>query len=213
MTTLFDNYVKVKAELVQYLTSVNENINWNDFLDKYGTLPDHKVLKRIRSLVWIDKSIDYDPQNYTTAKYFAYYTSLLMKFMPILSPQRPIHIIPPLPDTLLSEFQYDIDAKFSVLQRILKLMNIAYKVIDMTKIPKDIEILLPLGSICYADIAEKFAEFTGIVIPDGYDNICVTKNDEILNNFILNIKALMMSPEDVSAIYKPSYNMFYVKRA
>lgn len=218
-TTLFDNLNIVKTRFVEYLMSINENINWLDFLNKYGTLPDVKILKRIRSLIWIDKSIDYDPITYVTTKYFKYYISLLMKFVPIIRKHGPIYVIPPKTaenSPLIDEFQYDLDMRFSILKRVLNMMRIEYVIINMSSInSSDIEnmrVLLPLGSICYEKVNETFATFKGVVIPDGYENICFTKEDEILNTFILNIKSLMMSSEDVSALIQTHFNMFYIKQ-
>lgn len=199
--------------------SINENINWLDFLNKYGTLPDVKILKRIRSLIWIDKSIDYDPVTYVTTKYFKYYVTLIMKFAPIVRKHGPVYIIPPKTaedSPLIDEFQYDLNMRFSILKRVLSMMRVEYEVIDMEtvddRVIKSMNILLPLGSICYDNVNEVFKSFTGLVIPDGYENICFTKDDEILNTFILNIKSLMMSSEDVSKLVQTSYNMFYINK-
>lgn len=211
MSELFNNYPIVKSRLVDYLTSINENINWDDFLTKYGTLPDLKILKRIRSLVWIDKSIEYTPHTYTTAKYFEYYMSLLMKFKPILDKYSPIWILPPKTSSLIDEFQYDLDSKFSILKRTLTMMGYKFELIDITKINPEMKVLIPLGSICYDNANQILSNFNGLIIPDGYNNICIDKNDEIMNNFILNINSLMMSADDVSNIYRTNYNMFYIK--
>lgn len=220
MTELFANMNAVKTRLVDYLYSINENINWTDFLNRHGTMSDVRILKRIRSLIWVDKSIEYESVMHSSTNYFKYYISLLFKFVPILYKDERIYVIPPKnaqKPSILDEFQIDVESKFSILKRVLNIMNIGYTVIDMEKINdsdvSNMKILIPLGSITYKPSElVLFDSFKGIVIPDGYDNICFDKNDEILNNFILNIKALTMSSDDVSEIINPSYTMFYIKR-
>lgn len=217
---MFENINTVKQRLIDYLYTINENINWLDFINRYGTLSDTKIFKRIRSLVWVDKSIEYDSNMHLTTKYFEYYIKLLSKFTPITS-KYPIHIIPPNPakpsknNEIIEEFALDIANKFSILCRILNIYHINYEVIDVTDVKStdDIHILMPSGSLMYTPEELKiFDDFRGIVIPDGYDNLCFEKGDDILNNFILNIKALMMSADDVSDIIKDNYTMFHVQK-
>lgn len=216
-TTLFERFNVVRDRVINYLISVNENINWVDFFNKYSTYPDTKILKRIRSLVWIDKTLDYDSSQDNITKYFRYYLRLLSKFMTVMNAHGPIYIIPPTDknNDLLEEFYQDIMIRFSVLKRILKIMNISFEVIEMNSVDPDkisrMKLLIPIGSICYEDLKVFEDNFKGITIPDGYDNICVNEEDEIYNTFVLNIKALMMSADDVAEIKRLKFNMFYVK--
>lgn len=219
-THLFENINVIKQRLIDYLYTINENINWLDFINRYGTLSDIKIFKRIRSLIWVDKSIEYESNMHLTTKYFEYYIKLLSKFTPITN-KYPIHIIPPSPSkphenpTIIEEFSLDIATKFSILCRILTIFHIKYEIIDVANTPSldDIHILMPTGSLTYSQESMKmFDNFKGIVIPDGYDNLCFGADDEVLNNFILNIKALMMSADDVSELLRDDYTMFHVHK-
>lgn len=220
MSTLFSNLNIIRNRLIDYLYTINENINWTDFFNQYGTMADKRILKRIRSLVWIDKSIEYDSTMQSTLKYFKYYVSLLVKFESIMYKHGPIFIIPPKTvknGDILNEFELDVYEKYSILTRILNIMNVKFEDIKMDRIDSNelnkMNIIIPTGSITYdQETINKFKQFNGVVIPDGYDNICFNENDELLNNCILNIKALMMSPNDVTEIIKTDYTMFYITK-
>lgn len=215
--SLFENFNVVRERVINYLISINENINWVEFFNKFSTYPDVKILKRIKSLVWIDKSIDYESSQDNITKYFKYYLRLLSKFISVMNVNGPIYIIPPKSEEndLIEEFYQDIMVRYSVLKRILKIMNISFEVIDMNKLDVDkvskMKLLIPLGSICYNDLKIFENNFKGIVIPDGFDNICETEEDEIYNTFVLNIKALIMSSDDVTNVKRLKFNMFYIK--
>lgn len=211
---LFANLNAIKPRLIDYLYTINENINWTDFLNRYGTLSDTKILKRIRSLIWIDKSIEYDSGMDNSIKLFDYYMNMLSKFMPILYVNT-IHIIPPnttINTPVIDEFIQELNEKYSILRRILDILQIEYSIIDMHNVDVSImKILCPLGSISYksADITP-FESFKGIIIPDAYDNLCFNNDDELYNNFVLNIRAMMLSADDVSSLIKTDYTMFHI---
>lgn len=216
---LFECLPQIKHRIVDFMMTVNENINWLDFFNQYGTLPDNKILKRIRSLVWVDKSIDYDNGMSDTSMYFKHYTCLLAKFAPMMT-KYPIHVIAPKKNSqIIDEFTRDIEVKYSILCRLLTLMRAKYVVIEADDIVNstvdvsDVKVLLPLGSLTYtADEMRQFGSFKGVVIPEGYDNICFNNEDKLVNNVILNVKALMMSADDVTEIINTDYTMFSVNR-
>lgn len=216
---LFENLNSVKSRVIDYMYTVNENINWLDFFNKFGTLSDHKILRRIKSLVWIDKTMEYDNSTNTTVNYFNHYISLLMKFRPVLD-TTPLYIIPPKSDQnegIIDEFVIDLSIRFSIVKRLMTLFRLKYEVIDMSNIAginmSDIKILFPLGSITYSEAELKpFEQVTGLIIPEGYSNICFKSEDSIYNNIVLNVKAVMMSSNDVSEITKSDYTMFHISR-
>ena len=218
---LFECLPQIKHRIVDFMMTVNENINWLDFFNQYGTLPDNKILKRIRSLVWVDKSIDYDNGMSDTSRYFKHYVSLIAKFAPMLE-KYPLYIIAPKPTAdngLIDEFTRDIEIKYSIVCRLLTLMRTKYAIVSADDVAKgnvkvgDMNILLPLGSLTYTtDELNVFKSFAGVVIPEGYDNICFNEEDRLVNNVILNVKALMMSADDVSEIVNTEYTMFNVNK-
>ena len=243
-TKLFENLNSVKSRVVDYMYTINENINWLDFFNKYGTLSDHKILRRIKSLVWIDKTMEYENSTNTTVAYFNHYISLLMKFRPVLD-HNPLYIIPPQNagnEGLIDEFEIDLAIRFSIVKRLMTLFRLRYVVLDLgtqggsqsdpqaasseskghqyrsaeesqTVNPSDIKVLLPLGSITYPEEALKpFENISGVIIPEGYSNICIRPEDEVFNNIVLNVKAIMMSPNDVSEVAKTDYTMFHIPR-
>lgn len=218
---LFECLPQIKTRVVDFMMTLNENINWLDFFNQYGTLPDNKILKRIRSLIWVDKSIEYDNGMSDTSMYFKHYVSLLAKFAPMLE-KYPLYIIAPKPAErchIVDEFTREIEVKYSILCRLLKLMRTKYVILGADDIVNsridvgEMKVLLPLGSLTYeSDELSQFDAFTGITIPEGYDNICFTEEDKLVNNVILNVKALMLSAEDVSDLINVNYTMFNVNK-
>lgn len=216
---LFEHLPQIKTKLIDYMLTVNENINWEDFFNQNGTLSDTRILRRIRSLVWVDKDLEYDNGMSITPKYFKYYMSLLYKFLPKIT-NYPIYIIQPKQNgggSIIDEFVREIETKYSILCRILSLMRKEYVIIkdeDITKGSVDISninVLLPIGSLTYKqEEMDIFKTFDRLVIADSYDNLCFNEEDRILNNIILNVKALILSADDVSEIINTNYTMFTI---
>lgn len=219
MTELFGELNVIKQRVVEYMLTINENVNWLDFFNQYGTLPDVKILRRIRSLVWVDKSIEYDTIMYSTVKYFKYYVMLLMKFRSFAL-DHPIYILGPKlnkPAISVEEVVMDIKIRYSILKRIMTLFQMNFIEIDMDKLTdadvKNMKLLLPLGSLTYRqDELDVFKSFDCVVIPDGFNNICFTREDEIFNNIVINVQALMLSPDDITEIIHNNYTMFYINK-
>ena len=203
--SLFDNLQQVKVGLIDYLTEVNENVNWTEFLNRYGTLGDEKILKRIRALTWVDKDLSRDD----LPNYFEHYTKLINKFYPLFSKgANKVSIL--IPDVknendVIDEFMVELDQKVSTLHRLLDIYSIPYE--DASTITGNEKIVIPTGSVTYKDPTKMFKGFGGLVIPDSFNNICFTKDDAVLNNIILHIESVMKSPLDEKTLLDKKYGM------
>lgn len=203
---MFAHLQHVKPELISYLTTINENINWTEFLNKFGTLDDERIMKRIRSLVWTDKSINPDLKS-ANSEYFDYYTKMINKFLPLLRRHKP-YILTSCesnPHGIIDEFISAVNQKVSVLHRILTLYGITYT--DTTSISPDMKVVFPTASITYKDPTSMFSSFKGIVIPDDFNNICFTDKDVTLNTIILHIESIRASNLDEKTLLTKTYGM------
>lgn len=209
MTELFSNIQLVKTGLINYLTEINENINWTEFLNKYGNLNDEQILKRIKSLTWIDKDLSYNNESLNSS-YFRYYTSLINKFIPLFKSNK-IYILgvnPKNDNDIIDEFLLEINQKINVIHRLLNIYNIQYE--DVTSISGNEKIVLPTGSITFPNPTELFKNFTGLIIPDDFNNICFSDNDDILNNIILRIESVRKSNIDEKVLMTKKYGMLKI---
>lgn len=204
---LFDKLQMIKMNLVTYLTSINENINWVEFLNKYGTYDDAKILKRIRSLTWIDKDYEYMDTT-SNMNYFEYYTNLINKFMPVLK-QKVYILLPNNENDLIDEFIDELNLKVKVLHRLFDIYGIEYE--DIDKVNGNEKIIIPTGSIAFKEPSKMFSGFSGLIIPDDYYNICFNESDELLNKIILTIESMRKSNLDVDELMKKNYGMLKLK--
>lgn len=205
MTHLFEHTQLILTRLVKCLTLLNENIDWTEFLNKNASRDDLSILKRMRTFLWTDKNIDYSPPNLNKI-YWEYYTSLLMKFLPIL-PKSKIGIISegshPLPDELLDRIRH----KLSIVQQWLSSRNIPYTLISDTSF-SNYSIIIPTCALTHSDLDLK--TFKGLVIPDDFWNICFTDEDKYINEIMLRVETMSYSniPED--ELYRWQFPMLHL---
>lgn len=156
---MFQYIQNYKDKLINYLTGINENIDWSDFINTNMALPREKFLNKIKSLVWVDKDIEYDNGTKENSNLFLYYTTLLNKYYPLFqSPnnssetEAQIYIldiaegenrISPLDDFIIDE----IRNKLNVLCRLLSSMRIKYKLVS--ELDENAKLVIPTGSITY----------------------------------------------------------------
>lgn len=196
---------------------MNENINWDDFINKNMSLPDEKILNRIKSLIWVDKDLAYDTNLQQNANLFAYYTNLLNKYYPLLHQSDMVVYIlapPSSPNdecSNIDEFIRDeIESKLNVLCRLLSHMNITYKL--TTTITSDMKLVIPTCSIAYKHPDELFKSFTGIMVADNYYNIYLNDYEKELNFFKLSIIQLSKNTEiTIPEILKQTYGFLKLK--
>lgn len=205
---MFQHIQSYRKELVDFLYGINGNINWDDFINKNMSISSEKLLSKIKSLIWVDKDLEYDNGMQQNVKLFSYYTSLLNKYYRILSlPEVVVYVlnisddkISPLDDFIVNE----IKQKLSVLCRLLGLMNIKYQLV--TSINDDAKIVIPTASITYKNPNELFKSFSGILVVDNYYNIYKRTEDIELNMFKLSIIQLYKNTEiNISEILNQKY--------
>lgn len=205
---MFQHIQSYRKELVDFLYGINGNIDWNDFINKNMSIPSEKLLSKIKSLIWVDKDLEYDNGMQQNIKLFSYYTILLNKYYKVLSlPDVTVYIlnvpddkISPLDDFIVDE----IKKKLSVLCRLLGLMNIKYQLV--TSINNDAKIVIPTASITYKNPNKLFTSFSGILIVDNYYNIYNREEDIELNTFKLSIIQLYKNTEiNISEILNQKY--------
>lgn len=196
---MFQHIQSYRTDLINFLYEINGNIDWNDFINKNMALPSNKLLSKIKSLVWIDKNLDYDNGMQQNLKLFSYYTNLLNKYYPLISkPESIIYIlnvanedqkIHPLDDFIYEE----VRQKLNVLCRLLKIMRVNFKLV--TSLDQNMKIVIPTCSITYNNPNELFKNFNGIMIVDNFYNIYTREEDKELNYFKLSIIQLSKNSE------------------
>lgn len=207
---MFQHIQSYRTDLINFLYEINGNIDWNDFINKNMTLPSNKLLSKIKSLVWIDKNLDYDNGMQQNLKLFSYYTNLLNKYYPLISqPESIIYIlnvadedkkIHPLDDFIYEE----VRQKLNVLCRLLKIMRINFKLV--TSLDQNMKIVIPTCSITYNNPNELFNNFNGIMIVDNFYNIYAHDEDKELNFFKLSVIQLSKNSEiKISEIIDQKY--------
>lgn len=209
---LFENVQLVRDELVKNLTKINENIDWNEFINKYASKNDESIMKRLKTLLWIDKNIDYDVDNLNlNVKYYTYYTNLLMKFYPILH-KGPIGIIALSNEFIPDELRERLEHRINIVKEWLNLRGFVFEEIyEFTDINK-FSIIIPTGSVSWPDISEKLSNFNGLIVPDDCWNICYSENDRIINEIMIRVDVMNFSNLDINEILQCKYNMLMIKK-
>lgn len=207
---MFQHIQSYRNELIDFLYETNGNIDWNDFINKNMTLSPDKLLSKIKSLVWIDKDIEYDNGMQQNIKLFSYYTSLLNKYYKLISQPNVILYIIDIAEgndkiKSLDEFIFDqIKQKLNVLCRLLKIMKINFKLV--TSLDENAKIVIPTCSITYNNPNDLLKSFSGIIIVDNYYNIYRHEEEKELNFFKLSIIQLSKNPEiKISEIIHQKY--------
>lgn len=72
-------------QYVMILEAKNPNIDWLSFINEHMGRDERHILKRIKSLLWVDKQLDYT-QKYNNEYWFRYYTHLLGRYQNKLRP-------------------------------------------------------------------------------------------------------------------------------
>lgn len=218
---MFQHIQQYNKELINFLYEINENVDWNDFVNKNFSLPDEKILNRIKSLVWVDKDLEYDTGLQENMNLFQYYTNLLNKYLPIIHKPDCVVYILDFPKNEedkanIDEFIIDeIKSKLNVLCRLLTHMNIKYELISPSTstssttaatINSQINIVIPTCSIAYKQPNSLFQSFSGIIVADNYYNIYINDYEKELNFFKLSIIQLCKNTEtNITEILNQNY--------
>ena len=204
-------------QLINFLYGMNENIDWFDFINKNISLPDEKLLNRVKSLIWVDKDLDYETNLQQNGNLFLYYTNLLNKYYPIIHQQDVVVDILDFPKndeekSNVDEFiSNEIHNKLNVLCRLLSHMNIQFKL--TTSIDANSKIVIPTASIMYKQPDELFKSFNGIMVADNYYNIYLNEFEKELNFFKLSVIQLSKNSEiSISEILNQSYGFLKLRK-
>lgn len=172
------------------LEAKNPNIDWISFLNEHISRDERYLMKRIKSLLWVDKQLDYE-QKYNNEHWFRYYTHLLNKYNDELHDRVCVLDIPDTTTNGLDILTSIISDKLNVLQRMLCMLGVDYKLV---KSYDDTDsVLIPTASVLYSSYE---CEST-CVIPDGFCNICFEEDDPRSYRFKIMID-LMSIFQDIS---------------
>jgi hypothetical protein len=171
----------VKPGVIVYLSNLNPNIKWNEFLDNSVGRSDNYILSRIKSLVWVDKSDGIESID-ESIQYLDYYTDLLNKYD---IRYKSVYIIVPADNYLPEYISIILNRKLKTLHSILELYNIQYFDVEPANIKNTDMFVIPLGYITY-DIINIIKN---PMIRDSFHNFYSNDSELILNNIILAIEA------------------------
>lgn len=175
-------------QYVVYLAFKNSNIDWVEFFNNNIGHNDKYILKRIRSLLWVDKSVEYT-NTYHNEYWFRYYTHLLSAYdlTEYIGSSKHLYILD-MPDDLKGALDWLVSAvadKLSVLKRLLQMLDIQYTCIHSLDVKND-ALLIPTASILYPGITPLYNS----IIHDSLNNICANECELVINRFKIIIDML-----------------------
>lgn len=219
------NYVMSYFDkLVDFMTCINSNVNWNNILNELMNQPIEKIFKRIKTYLWTDKTIEseLDP---ITKNTFMYYTKLLYGLYDELFNEKCCVVVMDQPmnnDNMIdNEFIANkMKIKFNVLTELLNFKMINYKVLnyqtkdEIESYVKDYNkiILFPTCSILYKEPNKLIDTFKDVIlVDDGYYNIYSSQAEAEFNLFRLLVIELFNDPTiDINELLTKKYGMLYV---
>jgi hypothetical protein len=199
-------------DVTTYLYGLQPNVDWNDFFNRYSTKTDEQILARIKSLLWVDKSITYN-YKLTNQYVFEYYTKLIGKIPDI--DQYSIYIIDINEDTKLDDYFIRlIKHKIGVLITLLTLRGFKYKLISSlqsqqprTSSEKYSGIMFPTGSISYPSSVINSIRFEGIIVDDGCFNLTSTPHESDVNHIKLMITSVIETPLTIPEVIATEFGI------
>lgn len=226
---MFSKYYDFQTKLISYLSSLNENINWDELIintiqkSKNNTTDtntnsfnelDIKILNLIRNRLWTDKNISGIDKllKIEFLDYFIYYNKLLTIYSEILKNNEILILDINPKNNILEELTNDIKLKISILKTILDLRKIKYKCIY------DSEETYNKPIICTASITYKHLNPRNKYIIDNYDNLYfkeTNSNKSIGSKNLclikLIVKSMLLTNLDVKEIINKEFNIFELK--
>lgn len=192
-------------ETVKRLSIINENIDWDKFLNEHANDDFKKFMKSIKSLVWIDHTLPSTDQRPLLEKYTEYYTIIIKNSLTVLK-NKNVLIIPPRTSNNFPEmFLEELNVKFEILCKMLIFYEINYKLLSVEQklndedgeenvdnknviiTLNDDELVFPTGLISYSFDT---VSINGCFILDLFNNGCVSESYKDLCRIILSIKLL-----------------------
>ena len=203
-------------ETVKRLSIINENIDWDKFLNEHANDDFKKFMKSIKPLVWIDHTLPSSDQRSLLEKYTEYYTIIIKNSLTVLK-NKNVLIIPPYTSSESSNnfpemFLEELNVKFEILCKMLVFYEINYKLLGVEQKSNnnedgennneneeninsknviitlnDDELVFPTGLISYPFDT---VSINGCFILDLFNNGCVSESYKDLCRIILSIKLL-----------------------
>lgn len=190
-------------ETIKRLSIINENIDWDKFLNEHVNDDFKKFMKSIKPLVWIDHTLPSSDQRSLLEKYTEYYTIIIKNSLTVLK-NKNVLIIPPRTSNNFPEmFLEELNVKFDILCKMLIFYEINYKLLSIEQklndenenadsknviiTLNDDELVFPTGLISYPFDT---VSINGCFILDLFNNGCVSESYKDLCRIILSIKLL-----------------------
>lgn len=190
-------------ETIKRLSIINENIDWDKFLNEHVNDDFKKFMKSIKPLVWIDHTLPSSDQRSLLEKYTEYYTIIIKNSLTVLK-NKNVLIIPPRTSNNFPEmFLEELNVKFEILCKMLIFYEINYKLLSIEQklndenenadsknviiTLNDDELVFPTGLISYPFDT---VSINGCFILDLFNNGCVSESYKDLCRIILSTKLL-----------------------
>ena len=209
-------------DLIDFMKGVNENVKWNEVMNKLIGLPIDKLLTKLKVYLWTDKDImnsEYDPIAQNT---YMYYTKLYFKLYDKLKVSGVVLLDIPTKEEIINDFiNNKVKQKIETLKSLLTFYNKDFIVLNDENIEevKDYmskhknNLLFPTCSISYNKPNELISQLNKNyeLIDDGYYNLYSNPQDLEFNLLRLFIVELLNdSAIDVETLMKNKYGMLKV---
>ena len=218
--------------LVNFMSGINSNVNWNNVLNEIINMPVDKMFKRIKTYLWTDKneSLELDP---ITKNTFMYYTKLLYDYYDQLIDDKCCVLIVSEPNddndnlSINNEFIANkMKIKFNVLTELFDFKMIDYKLLNYSTLdelkafvsPYKKILIFPTCSILYKEPNKLIDNFNNlsltetVIVNDGYYNLYTTDSDIEFNLFRLMVIEMFNEPTiTTNELLTKKYGMLKVK--
>ena len=209
-------------ELISFMNNVNENVKWNEVMNKLIGLPIDRLLTKLKVYMWSDKDLttsEYDPVNKNT---YLYYTKWYYKLFEKFDESGIVILTEPTNEEIINDLiNNKMKEKTDTLKNILTFYGKDFIVLNDGNVEKVKEymnkhksnLLFPTCSISYYKPENLFSQLPKIyeLIDDGYYNLYSTPQELEFNILRLFIIELINNPSiDIETLMKNKYGMMKV---
>lgn len=195
-----------REQLLSFLYIINGNVDWNRFLNENAGRDPIALLKRIKPLVWTDKTIPSTDDEHVS--FHIDCASLIGKCFPMMRPESISYVmdVSPSASTRVSDIIIrNASHKVSVLVSALSVMGVRCRRINDEMVVKEIRktdepkkvFLFTTASITYADpheVIQRWKTNETVVMVDTMNNVYRREHEKELLRFVLTVLQLM-SPD------------------
>ncbi len=204
---MFSHIQAYKDKLIPFMLTINENINWNDVLNKIMSMSEDKQLSRIRSFLWTDKDINDEDERIENE--YVRYASLIVRNYEQMKTGDLVVVGEPADElSNQSEALNNIARlRFHALTNFLKFKLIKFRVVNSLDGLNDC-VVIPTCSIMY-----KQADLSGLnIIRDDLHNLYVDEIDKEFCLFKLCVLTLFVDVDvDISQCLKLDFGLHKVR--